>query len=145
MECMKKIEGYTNSIVQGESFTEIDYNFKINAINAYNVYHAIGDGVGYVIELDNKKIYFAGDTGLIPEMHLLENETIDVAILPIGGKYTMNVSEAAEAAKIIKPKVLIPMHYNSGEYGIDDINTNPEDLKTALKNEDIQVVILSNA
>ena len=47
------------------------------------------------------------------EMSLLEEENIDVALLPIGGYYTMDVQDAARAVKMIKPRVVIPMHYNT--------------------------------
>ena len=59
--------------------------------------------------MGGKRIYYAGDTDLTDEMKALKN--IDVALLPIGGKYTMNAEEAAEATKNIKPKKAIPYHY----------------------------------
>ena len=72
-----------------------------------------GVACGFVIELDGKKIYHSGDTGLTMEMTLLEEEVIDVALLPIGGYYTMDIQDAARAVKMIKPRVAIPMHYNT--------------------------------
>ena len=72
-----------------------------------------GVACGFVIEVDGKKIYHSGDTGLTMEMTLLEKETIDVALLPIGGYYTMDIQDAARAVKMIKPRVAIPMHYNT--------------------------------
>ena len=65
--------------------------------------------VGFVIELGSKRIYYAGDTDLTEEMKALED--IDIALLPVGGTYTMNAEEAAEAAKHIKPKLAIPYHW----------------------------------
>lgn len=65
--------------------------------------------VGYILEIDGKRIYHAGDTDLIPEMSELKN--IDVALLPMGGTYTMDVDEAIEAARLIRPKRVVPMHY----------------------------------
>jgi len=87
---------------------------KIAAVPAYNVkkeFHKKGSGLGFVIEIAGKRIYHAGDTDVIPEMHELSN--IDIALLPVGGTYTMNAEEAVEAAEIIKPKIAIPMHYGS--------------------------------
>ncbi|MEM4663008.1 MAG: MBL fold metallo-hydrolase [Candidatus Diapherotrites archaeon] len=87
---------------------------KIKAVPAYNIgksFHPKDSGVGFVIEISGKRIYHAGDTDLIPEMHDLKN--IDVALLPVGGTYTMNAEEATRAAEIIKPKLAIPMHYGS--------------------------------
>lgn len=86
----------------------------IKAVPSYNIgkhYHPIGSGVGYVIEHEGKKVYHAGDTDLIPEMHALKD--ITVALLPIGGTYTMNADEATEAAKLINPKIVVPMHYGT--------------------------------
>jgi L-ascorbate metabolism protein UlaG (beta-lactamase superfamily) len=65
--------------------------------------------VGFVIEIGSKRIYYAGDTELTEEMKVLEG--IDVALLPVGGTYTMNAKEAAEATMHIKPKLAIPYHW----------------------------------
>lgn len=64
--------------------------------------------VGYVVYIDGAAYYFAGDTDAIPEM---KDIAADVAFLPVGGTYTMNAKEAAEAAGMIRPKVAVPMHY----------------------------------
>ncbi|MCM8785785.1 MAG: MBL fold metallo-hydrolase, partial [Candidatus Omnitrophica bacterium] len=63
---------------------------------------------GYIIEIEGKKIYVAGDTDFIPEM---KNISADIVIVPVGGTYTMNAEEAANAVNTIKPKVAIPYHY----------------------------------
>jgi len=94
---------------------------KIEAIPAYNInkfrlpdvpYHPKENlGLGYVIEMNGVRIYHAGDTDFIPEMKELKD--IDIALLPVSGTYVMTASEAAEAAKAIKPKIAIPMHYGS--------------------------------
>ncbi|MEG1799993.1 MAG: metal-dependent hydrolase, partial [Synergistaceae bacterium] len=72
-----------------------------------------GVACGMVIEVEGKKIYHAGDTGLTMEMQLLEAENIDVAMLPIGGYYTMDIDDAVRAVEMIKPKIAVPMHYNT--------------------------------
>lgn len=86
---------------------------KIETIPAYNTdkqFHPKEKNwVGYVIEINGKRIYHAGDTDLIPEMEELKD--IDIAMLPIGGTYTMDVTEAVQAVNIIEPKIAIPMHY----------------------------------
>jgi len=86
---------------------------KIQTVAAYNLdkqFHPQEkQWVGYVIDVNGKRIYHAGDTDLIPEMEELED--IDVAILPVGGTYTMDVTEAVQAVHIIEPRVAIPMHY----------------------------------
>lgn len=66
--------------------------------------------VGYIIEINSEKIYIAGDTDLNEDIKKVK---CDVAIIPIGGTYTMNYSEAAELINIIKPKHVIPSHYGT--------------------------------
>ncbi len=93
-----------------------DSNVSIIAVPAYNTdqgrstrkYHPKGDFNGYIIELSGKRIYFAGDTDHIPEMSTFGS--LDVALLPIGGTYVMDLEEAVEATSILKPKYVIPMH-----------------------------------
>lgn len=95
------------------------FNFSgimIEAVHAYNIskeYHKKGEGVGYILTFAFPQrpvtVYIAGDTDNIPEMDKIK---CDVAILPIGGKYTMDIDEASQAVAKIKPKVVIPYHYN---------------------------------
>lgn len=65
-------------------------------------------GLGYIIELDGRRIYHAGDTDIIPEMRAVH---CDVALLPISGRSTMTAGEAAAACDIIDAAVAVPMHY----------------------------------
>lgn len=60
-----------------------------------------------------KKLYFAGDTGLFGDMNLIGEEGIYLAALPIGDNYTMGPHDALRALKMLKPKVVVPMHYNT--------------------------------
>lgn len=82
-----------------------------------------GSPCGFIIKTENKCIYHAGDTGLTMDMQLLQNENIDLAMLPIGGNYTMDIEDALEAVKFIKPKVVVPMHYNT----FDEIKADPKE------------------
>lgn len=86
---------------------------SIEAVPSYNSnkqFHPKTDeNVGFVVEMNGKRIYHAGDTDNIPEMADLKD--IDVALLPVGGTYTMNAQEAAQAADLIKPNIAVPMHY----------------------------------
>jgi len=88
--------------------------FEIIGIPAYNInkeFHPKEEEwIGYLIKIEDVSIYHAGDTDNIPEMQQL-NGKVNVALLPVGGKYTMNAKEAAEAASIIEPDLCIPMHY----------------------------------
>lgn len=94
---------------------------KISAVPAYNIdkhFHPKDEGwSGYLVKMDGVLIYHAGDTDVIPEMQKLtgynQPEKEFVALLPVGGRFTMSVEEAVEAAKIIKPTLAIPMHYGS--------------------------------
>lgn len=73
-----------------------------------------GNPAGFVLELDGKQIYFAGDTGLTLEMKLLADlYKLDYAILPIGGNYTMDVDDAVIAADYINCSKIIGVHYNT--------------------------------
>ncbi len=75
----------------------------------------IGNPAGYIVEMDGKTIYHAGDTFVFGDMALF-NELygpIDAALLPIGGYFTMGPREAAKAVELLKPKIAIPMHYNT--------------------------------
>lgn len=73
-----------------------------------------GLACGYVLELEGKRIYHAGDTGLFGDMKLLSGRrSIDLALLPIGGNYTMDPEEALEAAKLIRAALTVPMHFNT--------------------------------
>jgi L-ascorbate metabolism protein UlaG (beta-lactamase superfamily) len=113
--CASRVGGNVKSIKPREEV--IVDNVKIVAVDAYNTkrskpsgkpWHPKGYGVGYLITVEGKTIYHAGDTDLIPEMLRLKN--IDLALLPTGDKYTMDNIEAAEAAIAINPKTAMAMH-----------------------------------
>jgi len=73
-----------------------------------------GNPAGFLITTKNKhKIYFAGDTGLFGDMRLIGKEEIDLAILPIGDNFTMGPDDALRAVKLLTPKHVIPIHYNT--------------------------------
>jgi L-ascorbate metabolism protein UlaG (beta-lactamase superfamily) len=86
----------------------------IRTVPAYNIgksFHPrANDWVGYVIEMGGEKIYYTGDTDHIPEM---DDITADILIMPVGGTYTMTADEAARAAKVINPRLAIPIHFGS--------------------------------
>ncbi len=112
-KCQKKLGQGMSVVSPGQNIPFQDLN--INVVFAYNrprkggiTYHRKGECVGYVLEIEGKRIYHAGDTGLIDEMKDLGR--IDLALLPIGGKFTMNMGQAVEAVKLIKPTIVVPMH-----------------------------------
>jgi len=82
-----------------------------------------GNPAGFLLTLLNgKKIYDAADTGLFGDMKLIGEEKIDLALLPIGDNYTMGPDDALRAVKLLKPKVVIPIHYNTWELLAQDVN-----------------------
>lgn len=96
------------------------YHFKnilIETISAYNTdegsstrkVHKKGECVGFIINADDKRIYFSGDTDLIPEMKDIKD--IDIAVVPIGGTFTMDTNEAFQAIITINPKFVLPVHH----------------------------------
>ncbi len=97
-------------------------NVKIEAHPAYNPkkqFHPSDNRwLGFVVDIAGFRIYHSGDTDVIPEMKKIKG--IDVALLPVGGTYTMTAEEAAEAAKIIGAKKAIPMHWGDIIGGKDD-------------------------
>ena len=73
-----------------------------------------GAPCGYIFEIEGKTIYHAGDTGLNTEMKMIgEIYQPDIAMLPIGGKYTMDIEHAVKAAEWLRASEIIPMHYNT--------------------------------
>jgi len=67
---------------------------------------------GFLMELDGKSVYHAGDTALLLDMQLLRGK-VDVALLPIGDNFTMGPEDAATAVGFIEPEVVVPIHYNT--------------------------------
>jgi L-ascorbate metabolism protein UlaG (beta-lactamase superfamily) len=72
-----------------------------------------GNPCGFLLYLDDAKIYAACDTGLFFDMQLIGDEGIDLAILPIGDNYTMGPDDSIRAIKLIRPKNVVPVHYNT--------------------------------
>lgn len=103
--------GTANAVTPGESLTLS--GITIETVAAYNIgksFHPRGNNwVGAVFTLGGKRIYYAGDTDLVPEMSDLTD--IDVALLPVGGTYTLDATEAAAACKAIGCKAAIPYHW----------------------------------
>jgi len=131
-----KVETNQSYIVKG---------FPFKTVPAYNThpqklgFHPKQNGwVGYIFNLNGLRIYHAGDTDLIEEMKNLKTLNLDIAMLPIGGTYTMDWQEAANAANIIEAKITIPMHYKKPLKG--SFKEAEEGFKKAVKKS--KVVIL---
>lgn len=116
----EKLPGDVRVIRPGD--TIVVHGIEVEAVPAYNVnkfrspgepFHPREAGhVGFVVTLEGKRIYHAGDTDFIPEMEDLKE--IDIAFLPVSGTYVMTAQEAVQAAEAIRPEVAIPMHVGRG-------------------------------
>ena len=90
----------------------------------------MGLAAGYVVGMDGVTVYHAGDTALFSDMRLIGDlYHPDVALLPIGGRYTMGIAEAMIAANFIGAKTVIPIHYNT----FDRIAADPEVFKKSIE------------
>lgn len=111
---------------------------KFKTTYAYNInkeFHPRENNwVGYIIELDDKKYYVAGDTDNVPEIRDIE---CDIAFIPVGGTYTMNKEEAAELAKTLKAKIIVPIHYGL----IVGEKADGNDFANMVKNKEVKVLI----
>ena len=95
-----------------------------------------GNPCGFLITVADKVLYHAGDTGLTMDMQLLAYENVDVALLPIGGKFTMDVNDAVRAVDFIEPKIAIPMHYNT----FPVIEADPQQFAQKVKNAEVKIL-----
>jgi L-ascorbate metabolism protein UlaG (beta-lactamase superfamily) len=117
--CKTQLSGMKTKFVKPGDKIVVD-GIEVKAVPAYNVnkFRAPGEvfhpkeeeKVGYIITFGGVKIYHAGDTDLIQEM---KNIQVDIALLPVSGTYVMTAEEAAEATKMIKTEIAIPMHYGA--------------------------------
>jgi L-ascorbate metabolism protein UlaG (beta-lactamase superfamily) len=120
----------------------------VEAVPAYNVNKFRSPGVvfhprqaehnGYIVTVGGERLYHAGDTDHIPEMSGIK---CDVALLPVSGTYVMVAEEAAEAAKAIKPRIAVPMHY--GDKDVVGTLADAERFKQLCEQAGIAVQILT--
>jgi L-ascorbate metabolism protein UlaG (beta-lactamase superfamily) len=116
---------------------------EIEAVPAYNVnkfrapgqvFHPKEDKkLGFVFLMDGTRVYFAGDTDLIPEMKSIQ---CDIALLPVSGTYVMTAEEAAQAAEVIKPEIAVPMHYAA----IVGSESDAQSFKSLVKNCQVEII-----
>ena len=100
----------------------------------------MGEPAGVVITMGGKTIYHTGDTGLFLDMKLIgERNSIDVMCLPIGDNYTMGIDDAVAAVEFVKPKLAIPMHYNT----FPVIAADPNEFKTKVEAQGMKARVLS--
>ncbi|RKO67184.1 metal-dependent hydrolase [Desulfofundulus salinus] len=101
----------------------------------------LGTPCGFVLTLDGNTIYHAGDTGLFGDMAMVGRlHPIDLALLPIGDNFTMGPEDALEAVHLIKPNLVIPMHYNTWPL----IKQDPQEFKRVVEAQTpARVIILA--
>jgi len=131
-------------LVPGES--KLVDSVTVKACHAYNIvrmrspgnpFHPKGFGVGWIVESEGQRLYHTGDTDLNPEMENLG--PIDVMLVPISGIYVMDVDEAVKAVKMIRPKLVIPMHYgvfdatDGTEHTHYELKADPQEFARKLK------------
>ena len=109
---------------------------EFTTVPAYNInkqFHPKSNGwVGYILNVNGTKIYIAGDMDATDEAKAVK---CDVALVPVGGTYTMTATEAAEIINIMQPKVAIPVHYGSVVGSAADAKTFKEKVKAPIKVE----------
>lgn len=94
---------------------------SVEAVPSYNTdkdFHPRENGwLGFVVTVGGKRIYYCGDTDLIPEMETIR---ADIMLVPVGGTYTMTAEEAARAVNTIRPEIAIPIHYDDIVGSVED-------------------------
>ena len=108
------LAGWCTFLLSPAETTEV-LGIPVEAVASYNIppkpFHPKSkENLGYVLTVDRQRIYVAGDTDSIPEMKKIR---CDIALVPIGGTYTMNYKEAALIVNKLEPKIVIPVHYGS--------------------------------
>ena len=98
-----------------------------------------GSPAGFIIQINGRTIYHAGDTGVFGDMQLIgELYEPEIALLPIGGHFTMGIKEAVKAVELIRPKIAIPMHYNT----FDVISQDPLEFQQSVESKTSTKVII---
>lgn len=96
-----------------------------------------GNPCGFLIQLEGKTIYHAGDTGLFGDMKLLGDKyKIDAALIPIGDNFVMGIDDAVTAVEFLKPRIAVPMHYNT----FDVIKQDPVEFKNKVEGKNLAEV-----
>ena len=131
----QSIKGNVRLMTAGDKI--IIGDIAVEAIAAYNMnkdFHPKEKGfLGYILTIKGVRIYHSGDTDVIPEM---KEVSCDIALLPIGGTYTMTAQAAAEAVKKFKVKIVVPMHWGtlvgSKEDALEFKNLCPEGVEVRI-------------
>lgn len=132
----KRLKGDVRVVAPGDRLEVKGARIEVwPAYNTNKSFHPKASGMlSFVLTLDGIRFYHAGDTDRIPEMNDI---SVDVAFLPVSGTYVMTAEEAVDAARSIKPKLAIPMHYGA----IVGSEEDARKFEKALQGE-IEVVVL---
>ncbi|MDK9851524.1 metal-dependent hydrolase [Staphylococcus equorum] len=117
-------------------FVQAFHSSSLTDDNGIPVY--LGMPMGVIIEVEGKTIYHTGDTGLFSDMKLIaERHPVDVCFVPIGDNFTMGIDDASYAINtFIKPKITVPVHYNTFEL----IEQDPNEFKSAVTVGEVQIL-----
>jgi L-ascorbate metabolism protein UlaG (beta-lactamase superfamily) len=126
---LKISSGLKHKVMSGDVFTYKGLKIEIKEAHYPNSFYPIS----FCFSKDGESVYFAGNTSLLDSFSSVKS---DVAILPIGGNSTMDVIDAVKATKTMKPKYVIPMHYNS----FDTIMADPLDFKYRIEKSVLKTV-----
>lgn len=145
-QAVKDELGYGHVMKNGDSFEcrihvgETNVEMKIEAVPAYNTtpgrdkFHPAGRDNGYILTINDLRIYVSGDSEPIPEM--MSQKNIDVLFLSVNQPYTMTVEQAVEVVSAIRPTVFYPIHFGGVE-----VPTDTDELKRLLENTaDIRIM-----
>lgn len=133
-------QGITDVVAMNIGATLEVKGTKITMVQAFHSAER-GSPVGFVFDVGKARIYHAGDTGLFSDMRMIgQIYRPDIACLPIGGYYTMGAREAAEAVRLLLPKIVFPMHYLT----FPVLAQSADDFVNAIKEKGLgtQVVVL---
>ncbi|NLG69459.1 MAG: metal-dependent hydrolase [Firmicutes bacterium] len=98
-----------------------------------------GNPCGYLVQLDGKTLYHSGDTALFGDMALIgQRHPIDVAFVPIGDNFTMGPDDALYALSLLKPRLAVPMHYDT----FDVIRQDPQAFAVRARQSGVEVRVL---
>lgn len=101
--------------LEGGIYRNFDYfGLHIQAVPAYNDHHQKSECVGYLIDLEGVRYYFAGDTSTTDYMPTLGKMNVTYAFLPIDGQFNMGPEEATKCSALINPKHMVPIHMKPG-------------------------------
>lgn len=124
------------------------YNFPFGKVKFTIAHHGssikdneyMGEPAGVIITMGGKTIYHAGDTGLFMDMKLIgEMNQIDAMLLPIGDNFTMGIDDAVKAVEFVKPKLAIPIHYNT----FPVIKADPDEFASKVKTKGMNSKVMN--